>query len=200
MPIETSMSRNDAHSLTELLDRLADGARGETITLGDILDQVGRRAYGPLLFVPALIAVAPTGMIPGMSIVTGSIILLIAIQMLLPLDHPWLPGRLLRIEVRRSLFDRTIARVRKAAAWIDRYVMARWVFMARPPVSYVVAAICALLAALMFPFALLPFAVAAPGTAIAFFALGITFSDGVLITVGLAFAAAAAGLAVWLVI
>lgn len=194
------MRRDEAQSLTELLDQLAEGAEGETITLGDILDQVGRRAYGPLLFVPALIAVAPTGMIPGMSIVTGSIILLIAGQMLLPLKHPWLPGRLLRMEMQRSLFERTIAKSRRAAAWIDRYVKARWTVMAQPPASYAVAAVCMLLAALMFPFALLPFAVALPGTAIAFFALGITFRDGVLIAIGLAFAAGAAGLATWLVL
>jgi len=190
----------ETHSLTDLLDQMADGAEGETITLGDLLDQVGRRAYGPLLFIPALIAVAPTGMVPGMSIVTGSLIVLIAGQMLLPLDHPWLPQRLLRIEMRRALFDRAIAKTRKIAGRIDRVIKARWVFMAKPPASYAVAAICIVLAGLMFPFALLPFAVALPGTAVAFFALGITFRDGVLIAVGLAFAAAAAGLAVWLIV
>jgi hypothetical protein len=190
----------ETHSLTDLLDQMADGAEGETITLGDLLDQVGRRAYGPLLFIPALIAVAPTGMVPGMSIVTGSLILLIAGQMLLPLDHPWLPKRLLRIEMRRALFERAIEKTKRVAKRIDRVIKARWVFMAKPPVSYVVAAICVVLAGLMFPFALLPFAVALPGTAIAFFALGITFRDGVLIAVGLAFAAGAAGLAVWLVL
>jgi hypothetical protein len=67
------------------------------------------------------------------------------------------------------------------------------VVLTQPPVTYVVAAICLALAGLMFPFALVPFAVTLPGTAIAFFALGITFRDGVLIAVGLAFAAGAGG-------
>jgi hypothetical protein len=192
------MGRHESHSLTGLLDRMAEGAEGDTVALGDLLGQVGRRAYGPLLFVPALLAAGPTGVVPGMAIVTGCLIVLVTGQMLLPLDRPWLPRRILRLEMRRALVDKAITRTRKAAVWIDRYIKARWVVLTQPPVTYVVAAICLALAVLMFPFALVPFAVTLPGTAIAFFALGITFRDGVLIAVGLAFAAGAGGLAVWL--
>jgi hypothetical protein len=192
------MRRGESHSLTDLLDRMAEGAEGETVTLGDLLGQVGRRAYGPLLFVPALLAAGPTGVVPGMAIVTGCLIVLVAGQMLLPFDHPWLPRRLLRLEMRRALVDKAITKTRKAATWIDRFIKARWVVLAQPPVTYVVAAVCLVLAGLMFPFALVPFAVTLPGAAIAFFALGITFRDGVLIAVGLIFAAGAGWLAVWL--
>lgn len=193
------MRRGESHSLTDLLDRMAEGAEGETVTLGDVLGQVGRRAYGPLLFVPAVLAAGPTGVVPGMAVVTATLILLVAGQMLLPLDRPWLPGRLLRLEMQRALFDRAVAKTRKVATWIDRFIKARWVVLAQPPVTYVVAAICLILAGLMFPFALVPFAVTLPGAAISFFALGITFRDGVLIAIGLIFAVGAAWLAVWLI-
>jgi hypothetical protein len=193
------LRRGESHSLTDLLDRLAEGAEGETVTLGDLLGQVGRRAYGPLLFVPAVLAAGPTGVVPGMAVVTATLIALVAGQMLLPLDQPWLPRRLLGLKMRRALFDRALAKTRTAAEWTDRFIKARWVVLAQPPVTYAVAAVCLMLAGLMFPFALVPFAVTLPGAAIAFFALGITFRDGVLIAIGLAVAAGAAGLAAWLI-
>ena len=78
-------------SLTGLLDQLIGQTDGDQVTLGDLLDAFDSRSYGPLLLVPAFIAASPIGGIPGMSIVTGTLIILIAGQMLITTRRPWLP-------------------------------------------------------------------------------------------------------------
>ena len=51
---------SDSHGVNEILDRLHDTAEGEQkVSIGDIVDALGERGYGPLLFVPALIDISP---------------------------------------------------------------------------------------------------------------------------------------------
>ena len=178
--------------LVDVLDRLADKAEGERVSLGELLDAFGKRAFGPMLLVPAFIALAPTGAIPGMSIVTGSLIIVIAGQMLLPIDHPWFPERLQKIGLDRELFDKSIKKARPWTEKLGKVVGPRLEFMVQPPLSYAVALVCIAMAALMFPLALLPFAVALPAATIVILALGLTAHDGLLIALGLVGAAAGA--------
>jgi len=170
--------------LPGFLDQLLATTNGENVTLGDVVKAFGNRSFGPLLLVPAIIAVAPTGAIPGMSILTGSIVLLICLQMLAGRNHTWLPDRLPRFEFARKRLKDAVDTAKPYAKRINRFVGHRVELLASPPASYLVPAVCALLALLMFPLALLPFAVAVPGTAIAIFAIGLTFKDGLMIALG----------------
>lgn len=184
-------------SLSQILSNLVDDTKGEKVSLGELFDTLDQRSYGPLLLLPALIAVAPTGAIPGMSIVTGSIIALFAVQLLIGKSHPWLPERLERFEFSRKTLSRSVD---KAMPWVkalESHLRRRFTLLAEPPANRVVALLCLLLALTMFPLALLPFAVAVPGTAIMFFALGLTTRDGLLILAGFVFSAAAIALTYW---
>lgn len=194
-----SASMEGAHSqssterdgdLTGLLTALVDNTQGEKTTIGDLLDAFGTRTFGPLLLVPAIIAVAPTGAIPGMSIVTGTIILLISLQMLIGREHVWLPKRVTSFSFSRDTLKKSVEQTLPWAKWLQRYVGRRWSFLSQPPAHYLVALTCAALALTMFPLALVPFAVAIPGSAIALFALGLTLEDGALIGAGYILAAA----------
>ncbi|MEL6747496.1 MAG: exopolysaccharide biosynthesis protein, partial [Pseudomonadota bacterium] len=81
-------------NLHEILDQLKEGTNGDTVSVDDLLHAFSTRSFGPLLLVPSLIALGPTGAIPGMSIVMGSVIILVAGQMLISHDRPWLPERI----------------------------------------------------------------------------------------------------------
>jgi len=183
--------------LQELLDNTEDSADGDgDVTVGDVLDAVRHRSFGPLLLIIAIIAVSPVGAIPGMSIVTGSLIVLIAGQALVGRDHAWLPKRATSFSLSRDKLERGVNRV---LPWIKRsevVVTPRLTFLTEPPFVQMVAAICIVLAATFYPLAMLPFAVAAPGTAIVFLSLGLTARDGVLILLGFA-GACVAGYLLW---
>lgn len=172
--------------LTDILDRLADSADGSKVSLGHLLDAFGRRGFGPMLLIPALIALLPTGAIPGMSIVTGSLIVLVGAQMLLPVEQPWFPAALRRIRLGRESFDKSIETARPWTRRLNRLVGPRLEFMAEPPVNYVTALVCIAMGFLMFPLALLPFAVAIPAGTVVLLALGIAAHDGLVISLGLA--------------
>ena len=175
-------------TLVDIFDRLAAEADGDRVEMGSLLDAFGRRTFGPMLFVPGFIALAPTGAIPGMSIITGSLIILVAVQMLLPTGQPWLPKRLRRFAFDREPFEKALAKSRPWVKKLDRLFRPRLRMFAAPPVSHLVALVCIAAAVSMFPLALIPFAVAVPAAAVVMLSLGLVTQDGLLVLIGFAFA------------
>ena len=75
----------EVHNLTSLLDALESKTTGDgaaTVTVRDILQLIGRRAYGPLLLIVGLIAISPATIIPGATWAFATLTLIIAIQLL----------------------------------------------------------------------------------------------------------------------
>ncbi len=181
-------------TLTGVLSEISSSTEGSKVTFADILQALDQRSYGPILLLPALIAVAPTGAIPGMSIVTGSIILAISVQLLLGRKSPWLPNRFGSFSFSRDRLVSVIDKSRIYTQWIDNILRPRMTVLVSFPANRIVALVCMVMALTMFPLALLPFAVAIPGTSIALLALGLTARDGLVVILG--FICSAAALAV----
>ena len=76
-----------------ILDALLDGDPAQSLDFDDLLDGLGRRAFGMLLFVAALPAFIP---IPVGGALSGPLIMLVAAQLLVGMGHPWLPGFIAR--------------------------------------------------------------------------------------------------------
>lgn len=194
-------STNDAspEGLVDILEQMKQNTDGDQVTLEDTLDSLNSRSFGPLLLVPAIMAVSPIGAIPGMSIVTGCVLMLIAMQMIFSSGRPWLPQRLLDFSFSRDTLTKGIDKSLPWAKWLEGFTDRRLQMVTRSPFHYVIAAVIAFLAALFIPLAFLPFAVAIPGTAIALFALGMTARDGVLVILGfvVSFAAVAVAIYAW---
>ncbi len=162
----------------------------EGVRLGVLVSAVGRRAYGPLLLLIGLISISPATILPGMTSIAAFVTLLVAAQMAVGLQRPWLPKRVLDIKVpRRMLFeflDRTRPRVEALDGGLLRE---RWTFLTVPLVVNLVA-LCVTAAALItFPLSLIPFAPVAPGLAVVLFGLGMTARDGLWLCVGVALTA-----------
>lgn len=198
---EASDKTSDDRStnISSLLQSLIEDTEGENVTLDQLFDTLDQRSYGPLLLLPAAIAVAPTGAIPGMSIVTGSIIALLAIQLLIGKSHPWIPSKLEEFTFGRDTLKKAVRAAIPCAEWIEQFLQRRFEVFVGPPADRIIALICMLLALSMYPLALLPFAVAAPGTAIIFFALALTTKDGLLALAGYIVSAFVAGLVYWMI-
>jgi hypothetical protein len=193
------VEKRDALSLDEVLDGMAAAGEGEEVPLGELLDSFGRRGFGPLLLIPGVLALAPTGAIPGMSVATGSLIALFSIQMLLPVEHPWVPRRLERITIGRKTLEKSIEKVRPVTSRLNLLIRPRLAAMTRPPAIWLIALTCIAMAALMFPLALVPFGVTPPAAAICLLALGLTSRDGLLVALGLGVAGLAVAMAAALI-
>lgn len=175
--------------LSSLLDSVIEETDGDTMRFGDLMDTIHTRSYGPLILLPAVIAASPVGAIPGMSIVTGSVIALLSGQMLFGMPHPWLPKRLEDFSFDREKFKSGVERVNP---WIKRFeivLKTRLTQLATSPVDKLVALACVVLGVLFYPLALIPFAVFVPAVAVTCFALGLVARDGLLVISGFALTA-----------
>lgn len=190
------MSKNGRpENLSDVLDQMVENTQEEKqVSVADLLDALHTRSYGPVLLLPAILAVSPVGAIPGMAIVTGSLIILIAGQALVGQSHPWLPKKLLGFSFPQDKLQESSKQVRPWIVWSEQAVSHRLTILTQPPMFHVIVAVCVLLAVLFYPLALVPMAVAVPGTAIILFSLGLTARDGALIIAGFVLA----GVAGWM--
>src|SRR5687768_14538228 len=85
---------------SDLLARLGDTAAGETVSFDDLLDEFRQRAFGGMLLVVLLPTFIPVPV--GIGAITGPFIALLGLQMLLTLQHPYLPKWLGRRTMKRS--------------------------------------------------------------------------------------------------
>lgn len=197
MTKETDKGSKD--ELPALVDQIDDaGHADKPVTVGDLLDLAGSRAFGPLLLIPALLALGPTGVIPGMPIVTATIIILIAAQILFRQEHPWLPEKALNIKVERRLLRRAARYAKPIANAISRVTRRRLEFAIRPPAIYLVALLSIVLAALFIPLGFVPFGVAIPSFVLTILAIGMTVADGIVVLGALGMGVGAIGGSVWL--
>jgi hypothetical protein len=178
-------------TMTEVLDEMVEKTDGDTVTLGEILDTVGHRSYGPLFLIISIITLLPfVGGIPGMSIFTATIILLLAGQLLFLRTHPWLPGKLLAISCSRNKLVKGVEKARPWTQRISKVVGRRWPVFTEPPFINIVALVLIFLGLSFYPLELIPFGVTLPALAVFLFGLALTTHDGLLIVFGLLLTAA----------
>jgi hypothetical protein len=182
-----SVDNRDGIDLEGLLDRLEKQVPDERMTLGNMVEAVEGRGFGPILLVPALIVVLPTGAIPGVPTICAVLTVLVAAQLAVGKRHPWLPRRLRHAAISRHKFQTARRKAQPVIHYIDRFIYPRLSVLASPPAPRLIALLAILLAVIMPPLELVPFAVFLPGFALLLLALGLSVQDGVLILVGLAF-------------
>jgi hypothetical protein len=93
-------------SASAVLRAVIDRAKGETITIGEIIDAFGERAFGFVLILFSLPNCVPAP--PGVAGIVGTPVLIFGIQMMLGHKHPWLPGFIKRRSIAVSKFKRLI--------------------------------------------------------------------------------------------
>jgi len=189
--------RQDVEQIVETLEDAADGGASK-VSIGDILDAFGRRGYGPLLLVPALLTASPVGAIPGMSISMAAVIALVAGQMVFGRRSPWVPASLRRISFRSKRLHETVRHGRPAARTVDRMIGSRLESLAGNAAMRAAGALCVALAVLIFPLALVPFGVLPPSVAVLLMGLAVSARDGLLMLVAMALTVVALGVSVWL--
>ena len=171
--------------ISDVLCSLKEQEGNNDISVGEIVGTFEDRGFGPLLLVPALLALLPTGAIPGVPTICGVCIFLICVQIAFGADKPWLPKRLKQLSISRETLRSSIEKAQPYVKKFERVLSPRLVFMAHTPVKHMVAIYSGIVALCMIPLEIVPFAVALPALAISLTATGITNRDGLLIIIGI---------------
>ncbi|BFT30116.1 exopolysaccharide biosynthesis protein [Alteromonas sp. D210916BOD_24] len=171
-------------SVSNLLGNISKDGE-EDVTLGDIVSRFEDRGFGPLLLVPSLIALLPTGAIPGVPTLCGITLFLICIQVALGKHSPWLPKKLTDKTISTNKLDSAVEKAEPFVKKTEKLLKPRIISLSQAPAKHIIAAYCAVAALCMIPLEALPFAVALPALALSITALGMTNRDGLFICFGL---------------
>ena len=176
------MPASQSDPLENVLETAIEEGGEGTISVGDLLNMFGHRSFGPIITLLGLLVVLPPlGGIPGLPAVIGVIILLFSIQILFGADHIWMPSFVEKRSIETSKLKEAEDKVKPWLERIDRTITERLAWATGRVATYLAAIAVSLLAILMIPLELVPFAVAAPGVAIVLFGLALVAKDGALI-------------------
>lgn len=184
MPAEDGSPEN----LEDVVDQLEDRADAEdqTVTVREALDAFEGRTFGPLLILPALVALTPPlGMVPMVPSIMGTIVVLVAAQYLVGRTHPWVPDIIGARSVSRTKVLSAVDKSRPWAKWVDGFLGSRLQVLVEGPMEHVIAGLCIVLALTMPAAEFIPGLAAVPAAAILFLGLAVTARDGLLGLVGL---------------
>ncbi len=191
------------HSLNELLDHLTRSARDGTaerrkVSLGHVLDAIGRHSFAPLLMVAGLIMFAPgPADIPGVPVVIGLFVILVSVQLVMRREHVWVPRWMERRKLEPQTIEKMTGWLRRPAAWIDRVTKTRWTWLIDHAGVTTIAVACILIALATPVLEFVPFSANLAGAAITTFSLALLTRDGLLAALAMLFSFATAGVVVY---
>ncbi|NJL07957.1 MAG: exopolysaccharide biosynthesis protein [Methylacidiphilales bacterium] len=171
-----------AMPISQVLRAVAERAEGETLTIGDIVEALGDRAMAILLILFCLPNCVPVP--PGVGLVFGFPMLLVALQMLIGRHRPWLPAAVLnrRLKVKDyvRMMDLAEPRLRK----VESVLKPRYTFLFSDTADRLMGAFFVLGAiSVILP---LPGSNFPPAIAAVLMSLAMLEEDGVMLMIGLA--------------
>lgn len=187
-----------AETLVDEIGELAE--RDDRVSLGDLVDRIGHRGFGPLLFVPALVVISPLGGVPGVPSLFAAVIAIIAVQVLLGRSGIWMPDALEARNIGAERVKNAVKAVRPHAKRMDRWLGNRFPQLVQRPAKLAAAAAVLGLSAMVPPLEIVPFAALLPMLGIALIGLAFTARDGVLMLAGYWVAVSALIMGGWMLI
>lgn len=174
---------SDTQALTETLETIQKETKGDEINVGEFVEALNSRGYGPLLIGPAIITILPTGAIPGMPAACAIIVIFISAQILMGKAQPWLPKKLKNFSFSRKKFLDALDKAKPYTKKVDKLIHPRLKFLVQDKVKPVIAVVSILLAILIIILGFIPFMAALPASGILLLGLGLTARDGLLFAI-----------------
>ncbi|HEY8571102.1 exopolysaccharide biosynthesis protein [Phenylobacterium sp.] len=193
------MAEHPAQDLEDVLGELEKAARsnGAKVSVGELVETVGKRSFGPLLLLGGLLGMTPVAAIPTAPTLIATITLLVSVQLLFGRKTIWLPRFLEKLSVRAERVQKAVKISRKPARIVDRMVRPRLQSLTMPFADRIVAAVCVVVAICVPPLELLPFVAFIPSLAIFAFGVGLIARDGLVVLLALAVSTSLLGLLIW---
>jgi hypothetical protein len=173
-----------SHDLGRLLRRLADDGGEAGLTLHEIRDRLDERAYGLLILILSIPCLVPG--LYGVPQAVGVIIILVAAQLLIGREEPWLPRRVLNLRAKGKWLKAMADFAETRLGWIDRLSRPRLLMFATGAGERM-AALFMILATLTI---VLPMTNTIPSIALALLSVGLIQRDGLFVLGGAAVATA----------
>lgn len=173
------------------LDELA--SQNDEVCVGDVLDDFGKRSFGPFIMIFALIEITPIGAIPGVPTALASVIALVALQLLFGKEHIWMPRFVQNRAVESKKLHKAVGKLRGVAHWLDEHSKDRLEALTEGVWIRIAAIAILILCVTVPPLEVLPFASSGPMLAIAAIGLALIVRDGFVMLLALLLAAAALG-------
>jgi len=193
------MAEHAAQDLEDLLYELDQAAAcgGPKVSVGEIMETVGKRSFGPLLLLGGLLGMTPVSAVPTVPSLIALITILVSVQLLFGRKSVWIPRFIEKLSVKTERVTKTVRVSEKPARVVDRLVKPRLQLLTKPFADRIVALVCVLVALCVPPLELLPFAAFIPSLAIATFGLGLLARDGLLVLIAFVISTSALGLIAW---
>ena len=173
-----------SQNVTRLLRRLADDGGEAGLTLCEIRDRMDERAYGLLILLLSIPCLVPG--LYGVPQVVGVIIILVAAQLLVGREEPWLPLWMLNLRAKGSWLKAMADFAESRLGWVDRLSRPRLRRFASGA-GEKLAAVFMILATLTI---VLPMTNTIPSVALALLSVGLIQRDGLFVIGGAAIATA----------
>jgi hypothetical protein len=132
---------------TALLRAALHAAPGERITVEGLLEPLKRRAFGFLLLLLAIPNFIPVPL--GIGGVMGVLVVALGLEMLVGLEHPWIPGFLRRRTLSRDGLLRFLDRIEPVTRRLERFCRPRMQRLTRRPFTLVSGAVMILIGILL---------------------------------------------------
>jgi len=180
-------SDNPQHSFIDVVGRLSAEAGPEGLTIREVLDRLDERSFGLLIVILAIPCLVPG--LYGVPQVVGLVILLLAGQILLGREEPWLPDAMLNRRISKGWLETMAGFADKRMRWTERVSRPRLQMLASGPGERL-AAIFMIIATLTI---VIPFTNTVPSVALTLLAVGLIQRDGLFVGAGAALTTAWAG-------
>jgi hypothetical protein len=174
---------HDPRQISQVLADLGKNGDGARVKLGDIISALGDRAFSVSMLILALPNAVGLGTIPGLSTVFGLPQIVLALQMTIGMERPWLPNWLLNKSIARKDFDLMITRAMPYLVKIEKVLRPRVPALSSYMAERILGAVfvgLAVVVSLPIPLGNQP-----PAVAIALVSLGLIERDGLFIILGL---------------
>jgi hypothetical protein len=168
--------KTGARAASAVLDDLAETFPGDTVSVGELLDQLDSRANGVVLLVLALPMCIPN--VPGISTIFGVLMLAPALQLVFGQRRLWVPKRVREWRVDCNALRRTFSAATPVLRRVEYLIKPRLHQLTRFPATIYVGLQTLLMAlVLILP---IPFGNWPPGMTVALTALALLQRDGLL--------------------
>lgn len=170
-------------TLSDDLRSVLARAAGGPMTVAGIVDVLKDRGFNILIIFMALPFCQPVTP-PGMSTPFGLVMLLLGLRIALR-QPPWLPARLMQVEVGFATLQKVIQIGLKVAGWLEKLVHPRLGGLVRPALMQRVNGLAIVISAAVFMLPLpIPLSNTFPAWAILLVALGMIEEDGAAVIAG----------------
>lgn len=166
--------------ITLVLRAVVDTAEGDRISIREIVEAFGERAFGFVIILFSLPNCIPAP--PGMNSVFGVPVLLFAVQMALGKRRPWLPRKLMDKTFAVTTFTKIINIAEPRLRWVENLCRPRYTNLFGPRGDRLIGVFAVLLAiCVIIP---LPGTNFVPSIALVVLAIAIMQEDGVMLGIG----------------